>query len=289
MNRNVSWAISLLLVVSGCAPKVLTDVQKDGFRGRVKSVETHIAKITNNPHALAEGQRTLLTITTYDDNGLKLQAGVYWVDKTPIGDVFDVVDAQGRRINVMSYYANASLDAKLLTVYDATGKETEELAFGADGGICSRTVYAYPDGGAPQETIHGSCEAHSVMWATTATERGAPKERVLGDAVDGVVLLRAVYQYDKKGKAAAVASYGGNDELLGTWTFAYDGRGNRTEATLTMGDGLVLGKWRYGYEVDRKKNWLKRTTERAIQNDGKEAIQPTERIYREITYWSKKR
>jgi len=266
------------MVLAGCCLTgcVATDRERDGLRGRVKTVKTELAKISTNPHYV-EGMRTLLMEVTYARNGMRLQQSCYWADKSFTSSRVTLVDGTGQRLDIASHYKDGTVDSKLVRRFDGRGRQTEELLFDTDGSIGHRVTFHVG------EIQGGVGSVTSPKWVYTHDPRGRKLTKRLYDEADQTVLLESTYTYDDTGRLSDVASYREGEVLLGRWTYGYDAQDRRAEVTFSGSEGQPVATWRYRYEGDRNGNWTRRMAERLVNQTGD--WKPAETVYREITYW----
>jgi hypothetical protein len=101
---------------------------------------------------------------------------------------------------------------------------------------------------------------------------------------DGQLWLRYVYKYS--GNQCEQLVYSANGSLNQHYLSLLDDKGNEIERTsFETRDGSVRDKYSYVYEFDAKGNWIKRTTSKWMTKDGRSYYAPASVDYRTIMYY----
>ena len=255
----VTLILSILFVSSTVAGKK-TDREIDGLIGLVKEVRTEKAHFSSKFGKWVEGHRTRWTIETYDTKGNKIEKG-YWGGS-----------------------------AKTVYTYDTKGNMIEEAKFNADGSLTIKRVYTYDAKGNMIETYGfiylGGIEIHVSKKVYTYDAKGNMIEEAKFNA-DSSLDYKTVYTYDAKGNMIEEALYKADGSLFSKDVFTYDTKGNKIETTEYKADGSLPSKYAYTYTYDAKGNWIKKTESKWVTKFGKSYFEPSEVVYRTITYYKK--
>lgn len=101
---------------------------------------------------------------------------------------------------------------------------------------------------------------------------------------NGSLWLRYVYNY--KGDEKETLVYDEHGKLNQKYAAKFDAKGNEVEETYyDVNTGKVDEKYSYTYEYDPKGNWMKRTTSKWVEKDGKGQFTPDSVTYRTLTYY----
>lgn len=107
-----------------------------------------------------------------------------------------------------------------------------------------------------------------------------------GKLVEGTREIREVSTYDIRGNRVDKVSMPDNpSEPQGQRQYRYDDRGNVTESSIRNETGALVLKEHYEYQFDELGNWIKMTTSIDVYEGGKLSFEPTEVVYRTITYF----
>ena len=100
---------------------------------------------------------------------------------------------------------------------------------------------------------------------------------------DGKLWLRYVYNYSGNQREELV--YSADGSLNQRYLSVLDDKGNEVEETIFEArDGSTRSKNSYAYEFDSHGNWTKRTTSKWVTKDGGSSYEPQYVYYRTITY-----
>lgn len=101
---------------------------------------------------------------------------------------------------------------------------------------------------------------------------------------DGKLWLRYVYNYSGNQREDLV--YSADGSLNQRYLSVLDDKGNEVEETIFEArDGSISSKHSYSYEFDSHGNWTKRTTSKWVTKDGGSSYEPQHVYYRTITYY----
>jgi len=240
------------LVVIGClsAEPVAgqtksSDVEHDGFKGKVRTVLTESAKLKEKAGKVTESRRGFaskwtydvlgnlveeqttgsLRLYSYDSDGNRYEKrGVRWMSGGP-PTALDFRSQQGKA-------ADGSGVFKWVSKYDSAGNRIEETVFSGVRESHARFVYKYDDKGRRVEVTYEA--------------QGSPTKRI-------------AYLYDDAGRIREKLEYGGRDP--------------------------VAHRRSQDFEFDSGGNWVKSQTLVRRKKDGKEYFESVEVTYRTITYY----
>lgn len=268
--------ITTMLVMAGCSGKATkkTELEKEGLKGKAKSVEQFVYSATETDGKIQKGELLQSNIKRYDEKGNLTEDDLYH------RNVY-VYDENSRLIEEYWYNADDSLIAKLTYeyVYGVNGRLEEAKSatklgdfnsytyhYNSEGILVIKNTYGYNIHG----IIYKSCqeifdEAGNVIEKSNYTETGN-------------LSSFDTYKYDKKGNEIGHTYKGA---LFGSaeWIVKYDRDGNQIESRYL---DIVESKNTYKYKYDEKGSWIEQITYKSSEGAAKEASRITERI---ITYY----
>lgn len=100
---------------------------------------------------------------------------------------------------------------------------------------------------------------------------------------DGKLMARSVYGYN--GNQVDVLFYSADGELNRKEIVKLDGKGHEIEKTVVEPKRNETTRYSYTYESDAAGNWVKRTTAKWVEKDGKSFYEPGYITHRIITYY----
>lgn len=227
-----SFALAVLLFVLSSGAHAQTgegknDLEKAGLAGRVKSLEVWRVDYSRGEGGSVEGRRVPFRKTTYNAEGNRVEEVSYDPSGAASGKNVYTYDAAGRSTGYEEY---SSLWDKSLTkprrhVYrlDGAGRMSEYTVYESDGSAGSRFTYAFDAAG------HKTEEAF-YSWQGRRTGR-------------------LVYAYDGRGRLLTQTSYDGDDAVSWKNVNVYGAEGDRTESAQYHGGTL---KYRFFYKYDAK-------------------------------------
>lgn len=213
--------IGLLWNAAPAGAQTSDDKGAADLHGAVKTVRHEMAEFTPGGDKGIAGRRTLVQAVAYD--------------------------AQGNKVEQVSYNQDGSVALKLVYTYDAGGRGTgyEEYAGGA--GNSRRHVYAFDERGQRSEyrivQPDGSAgEKHVYKYDA--------KGRLLEESLQGhkgELISRNVYAYDDADRQVSQTRYNADGSLSSNTSISYDERGKPAERVRFEGDTLTY-RVRYVYD-----------------------------------------
>ena len=226
-----SLALGLLLFVafsSGAqGGEGKSDVEKEGLKGRVKSLEAWRVEYTFKDGRSVEAGRKPVRKTSYDEQGRRAEEVTYDQAGSVSQRLVYTYDAEGRSTGYEEYASllDKSLSKSRRHVYtlDGAGRTVESTVYESDGSVASRFTYAYDAAGNKTEEAFYS-------W-------------------QGVRTGRLVYAYDARGSVLTQTSYSADDSVSWKNVHIYDAEGRKAESAQYQGDKL---RYRFFYKYDAK-------------------------------------
>ena len=223
--------LTLLFVSSICFGQKKTDWQKNGLKGRVKSITTTVYNATEKfGEPVKEGikEKTEIITIQFDSKGMIThpEKGANTVYK---------YDTRGNKIEETTYASdNSTIDSKSVFKYDASGNVIEEINYNSGGEQTEKKVNTYD--------VNGNllvCKKSGNLFNGTRNQGQA---------------LVSKYKYDTYGRPIQY-SVGIGDGELGSENYKYDAKGDVIETTAETFNGVNLKKT-YKYTYDANGNWI---------------------------------
>ena len=249
-KKEESEATTPTLPQGGAAPKLKSDAEDDGLKGRVKTVFSETQTLSES--GAAEGRRPS-AMDYYDEKGQLTRHEMY--------------DYKGNLFQVALYGyvdgARVRSDKFIQHEYDPPP-----------------VMVAGP----PGETRQKYDPRYSYKFGYKYDEKGRLVESVWYDS-GGKLWQRFVYKFE--GDRKEKLSYSGDGSLGQRYVYKLDDKGNEIEEIdYDVKDGSARERYSYSYdEFDAKGNWIKRTTSKWVTKEGKSSFQPNHVTYRTITYY----
>ena len=216
-------------------------------------------------------------------------------------------DAYGNVVESTVYNENGSVYAKYAAKYAADGGLTEETYTDAKGEVGAHylvhvdlparrleVVNMKPKGGNDTRTVSTLDAAGDVVEETTLDKNDKPTGRTIikrnaqgqrletlsYDAKDRL-RSRTIYTHSA-GRLSETVTYDGEGNVIGRFVYRYDAKGNRAEETFYNVGGA--SQWRYAYVYDAQGNWVTKSVTRLVKKNDQLVHEPSETVYRTITY-----
>jgi hypothetical protein len=251
--------------------------------GPVQTVRVERAELSKKSGKVEEGERILISTSTYDQRGNLVESSINRRDGSPFKKYSARYTADLGRVEESYTDPAGALDTKFVTAYDPAAKQAETTGFDAKGKAITRSVYRFDDSGRIAEEVRYGKGSHVDNRTVFTYAAGANKvERTLSDA-QGRAQYRAVTTLNPQGKPADEKFYRPDGSLIFQTHCLYDDRGNCYDELIDLGGGGL--HWRYDYDYDARGNWTKRRTLKQTLNMGLPEYGPVEVTYRTITYF----
>jgi hypothetical protein len=248
LSKKVEQATPPALPQFPAPKRAKTDAADKGLKGKVKSVATESARISES----VTEARKLLSVDTYDENGNFVKRIAYDYRGHPDEiTVYGFLD--GNRVSNSKWIEYEYNPPPMALPADSKPKTTKP-----DPRYTNKLKYDYdPNGRLAENSLYGNDGSLRVRY--TYKYKDGQKEEVVYDG-DGKVLRKYVYTIDDKGTETAREAY-------------------------EVKDGKVTETLSYKYEFDAQGNWIKRTTLIAVTKDGKTDMVERSVDYRTMTYY----
>ncbi|MGA9994631.1 MAG: hypothetical protein WBP93_04405 [Pyrinomonadaceae bacterium] len=255
MRMLVVTLVSLLLVFQASAQKQKSDREDAGLKGKVKTLATEVAYISNQSGTWVEGKRQPSATESYDINGNLTKRDSYDYMGNPFqSSVYSYID--GDRV-VSTHNTHIQHDYDPPPSVSATPRPNQ-VSSTSNPQYTGKLKYKYDDKGNRTE----------IAWYRN----------------DGSLAVRDVSVFNPKGNRVEMTSYEANGSMRRKATYIYDAQGNITE-TLYHSSRPLDERYSYTYEFDAKGNWIKRKTFKWVTKNGRSYFEPYEVTYRTIAYY----
>jgi len=250
MRKKIAEATPSPLPQEPVAPKLKSDAEDDGLKGRVKVVAEENEDLSGT---WTDGRRKPTHTADYNERGNLTRTVMFdWKGNPFDFTVYGYIDgARVSKSNSIQY----EYDPPPMMMPRLAGEPERK----SDPRYSSKLAYKYDDKGRLVETLR--------YWN------------------DGRLGSRTVVSY-KDGKRESL-SYGLNGELNSKYVETLDEKGNVVEESYfdTKTD-TVRTRYSYAYDsFDAQGNWTKKTTSKWVTKDGQEQFAPAYVTYRTITYY----
>ncbi len=283
----------ILLVMMFCSAlflcaaiaKTKTDRERDGFIGAVHTVVTEMAQLAQQVGQWTEDPRVRVHTSVYDTKGNLTAHTSHHPDGVLAMKQVRTYDAADTLTKEVFYNPDDSLWRTAVYDYDASGNPSKVTHYVADGSLLFTDVYSYDAQGNLVEFF--SVEANDTPLRKTVYTygpQGKMTEKRVYDAHDTAPTATNTYTYDTAGNLVELATYGRSGALSSRWVYAYDDKGNQIQWVEYQPDGSISIKQTYTYEFDATGNWIKKTMAELLTDGDKSSLEPSEVVYRTITY-----
>lgn len=257
MKKLIGVLVLLLLSVHIAAAQARADRERDGLKGKVKSVRVEMSQTARRDGRDVEDVRKLMEVRNYDEQGNRTEELRYSFVKGSLEErtVFSR-DAAGNQLRV-TYGPNGIMTSRAVDSFDRMGHPTESITYDPNGAVIRRGVSRYDANGRPIE---------GLMYNG-----------------DGSLSNKTIYLYDPQGKYLGFELRNASGNIMMKVTQNADSY----EVARYDNEGAVEYRSTAqapAYEYDSQGNWIKQTTRSSQTRAGitEEVIQVQ---YRTITYY----
>ena len=204
MKKIITLFISILFMI-GCntnKSKTETDLEKQGFKGKVKSIKSTTYKAIEKFGEIEKGEE---------------------VDK--LLSIFNEMGNFTERI----YSKNGKIDSKQTYIYNDQGNIIDKKEYDSDGNLKLQTTYNYDDNGNKiEENTFGGYQTQKTTYKYDDKGREVESLMTLSfQGINGSAELRITKEYDQKGNIIEEKNYNNHNKLSSKGIYTYDERGNK--------------------------------------------------------------
>jgi tetratricopeptide (TPR) repeat protein len=230
--RKTCISICLIITFINCFGQKKTDWQKNGLKGRVKSITTTVYNATEKfGEPVKDGIKEKSEIITiqFDTKG-KI------IPPSKGDNVVYKYDTKGNITEETAYGSdNSTIISKSVFKYDASSNVIEELNYDSQGELKEKKVNTYDANG------------NLLVYKKSGSLFNGTRNQ--GQA------LVTKYKYDAYGRPIQVSVGIGDDSELGSENYKYDTKGDVIETTAETFNGVNVKKT-YKYIYDANGNWI---------------------------------
>jgi len=146
MKNSLVILLFLLLPLSNINAQTKSDLEKEGFKGRVKSARYEIAELLQLVGQTVQRYKLLKSVIIYDEKGNRIEELRYNSNGSLFERMVFTHDDKGNQTNTI-YKADGTVDSKWVYNYDPSGRITKGSWYNADGTLRLKIVKTYDDKG----------------------------------------------------------------------------------------------------------------------------------------------
>jgi antitoxin component YwqK of YwqJK toxin-antitoxin module len=242
------------------APAKKTDWEKDGLKGKVKSIREITYEAVEKFGKLTKGEifcdesGCFVYQRKYDTKGNKIEENRYYSNGSLDDKYTYKYDDKGNLTEENRYKSNGSLDWKKTYKYDGKGNRTELNIYDSDGSLDREYTYKYDDkGNLIEENYYNS--NGSLSWKYTYKYDGKGNNIEYNVYEDGSLDSKKTYKYDDKGNCIEMTEYNSDGSLKKKDTYKVAVQDDEVKKNIhKLLDGIFSSNKTYKY--DDKGNWI---------------------------------
>jgi hypothetical protein len=303
MFWKLTFVCLIFLSIFSVSAREITDREKSGLFGYVKSIREETAEILIKNGKPVEKKRILNSVETFDVSGKQLTHFLYDSDGKDLisGETF-IYDASGRLIEKeIEHTEFLHLCDKKTYLYNQSGQPVEEQCFIENGKLVGKRLFRYDPNGLLFEEESISLIEKPIYFNDYLTRR---KFDELGREIEIATLKKVndewqpedfrmrfykwIFVYDSRGHISKRIQIKPDETIFLISESSNDDKGNEIETIYCNAEGMINDVGRYEYEYDKQGNYVKEISYEWINENGKTYFQPEEKTYRKIEYFSKR-
>lgn len=204
MKKIITLFISILFMI-GCntnKSKIETDLEKRGFKGKVKSIKSTTYKAIEKFGKIQKGEEVDKLLSIFSEKG---------------------------NFTERIYSKNGKIDSKQTYIYNDKGNIIEQKEYDSDGNLKLQTTYNYDDNGNKiEENTFGGYQTQKTTYKYDDKRREVESLITLSfQGINGSAELRITKEYDQKGNIIEEKNYNNHNKLSSKGIYTYDERGNK--------------------------------------------------------------
>lgn len=235
-----------------------------------------------------DGSLSARTVLVYDPSGMVIQHLKFDANNSLVSKTIYDRNTDDQRLEKSSYDSNNRLFERSISLYEKRGDHAVTSIFDADSRLLTKTVEFFDGKG--RETEIFICHRKS---ADDKRARNNDDETIAASANSGQVNVSICGDMNLAGKV--VINYNDDKHSIEHLVYTADGLltakkvnikdsfGEIVEIADYTADGKLINKETFTREFDSHGNWIEQTRFQFNLRRGK--LEPTERIYRELTYY----
>lgn len=257
MKKIIVIFISLLTII-GCAAQEShkeTDLQKDGLKGNIKTLESTKYIAYENFGRILRGEIIGISIFVYNEKGNFTGGKDYDANGNLLFRAERMYDEKENMLNEVMYNSNGKVLHNVSNVYDTKGNKIEMRNYDSEGTLIIRTTYVYNKNGDKIEENRYPKYRKPYQIQYKYNNKGRQIEEVNKDKVETTndngqieeieVEMKLITKYNLKGDKIEEENYF-NDRLVSKKLYKYDQRGNKIEENFVS----------FSYDPSQKINYL---------------------------------
>jgi len=254
---RVLFLISASLLLAGyiIPGNIITDLQKQNVKGKVKSILEIRQGNTNSEDSSASAGVTYEKLSRYNIDGFEVETSIL-NNLGRTSTVSHLFDTAGYKIGLREYTQDGTLWLTVTYKLDENGSRLE-------------AVYDWMGKGGFDEMREKSEQLYEVLdrnaWDKVLYKndyRGMPlEEKYLRK--DGSLLFKFTYRYDVLGRKTEMNYFNSKGRTSWETKYRYDKNGNLSESTVYKSN-RVAARSEYSYQFDVNGNWTNRVEVRKV-------------------------
>jgi len=231
--------------------KPQTDLEKDGFKGNVRSVKTNNYYVTTKFGEIKKGNLKNFEIRVYDKKGslIEYQSD----DGGKIRKVILKYDKDGNLIDKSNFNSDGTIYDKTIYKYDDKGNLIEESRYDFDGNLKKKAIFKY--GNKEYKPYFN----RSNSWTKSFFDFDVDKKGNLTDFYsydsNGKLNEKGVCKHDNEGNLLELLGYDDENTLSLNIIYKYDIQKNFVEYYVKIEEGEVSGK-KETFQYDKTGNLI---------------------------------
>lgn len=212
------------------------------LKGKVKTHET-VSYNLQEKFGVLQKSISRKSLTTYNDNGIKLKEVFYSADNSFLYENIYKYDDKGNLIESVEPTSYIRLFK-----YDDKNKLIEEASYKRDGSLVNKYIYKYDD----KNNLIEMSEYNSVGSLERKAFYTYDDKGYIMESADywgnGKPVITINYKNDDKGNPLEKIAYYPNSSLFKKYIYKYDNNGNQIEEASYWDDGMLFMKIIYKYD-----------------------------------------
>jgi TonB family protein len=246
MMKQIVATILMLMACGLVCAQTKPDGERDKLAGAVHTLRVETMKLSDQYSRKQNGPRVPVDLTTYDAQGNRVEVVSYARDGSVSRRTVTTYDSAGRKTSVVSYKEKDQPSSKIVYTLDDKGRATQAENYDDKGELTAKTSMRYDEAGRLVErrreekgepgsttTFRYDSNGRMIEWTSVSRTGETEHKETLTYAPDVTRLESTSFEHNA---------------LTNKTVRVNDRKNRKTEMVLVLGDGKAAWRWSFTYD-----------------------------------------